>query len=382
MSNIIFEEERRYYPALNACVYVNHAVGGLIPTYSRDAMLDYIHDYADNPSTMEKFIAYWKYCDDARAYVARLFGCSASEITYGLSHSWLFNIFTNGIGLRNGDNIITTENSHSSVNYICMHQRGKGVTTRFVKPREGRYELEDILTLVDEKTKAICLCYVENKTGFRHDLRSVGEFCRKNGIFLAVDATQAAGVLKIDVREMKVDFLTTSCYKWMQGIYGVGFAYVSRELLPLLEQPDMGWTGSKDRHHLNPLVLNLSEDANKFECGNINTVGIIGVSKVIERYLALGAEEIEKHVMSLVNYFYEEAKTLKKFRIYGDYAEKHRSSVITLHHPADLEISNQSMERAGIVAHCYPPELLRLGFHYCNNRQDVDKLLKYFHSFD
>ena len=34
------------------------------------------------------------------------------------------------------------------------------------------------------------------------------------------------GAMKINVQEMNVDFLTTSVYKWLQGIQGLGFAYI------------------------------------------------------------------------------------------------------------------------------------------------------------
>ena len=376
----IFEKERAHYPVLRDCVYVNHATTGLIPTYSRDAMVEFLENRTAHGMSMGEFIATWGYCDAMRPDLGAMFGCSGDEIVFGASHSWLFNIFMNGIDLKPGDNIITTELSHSSVNYLCMHTESRGAEPRFVKPAEGATRPEDIFALVDGKTRAICLCLVENKYGFRHDIKAVSDFCREKGILLAVDATQAAGVLNINVKEMGIDFMTTSCYKWMQGLYGVGFAYVSRDLMPQLKHVDMGWTGSKDRHHLNPMKLNLSEGANRFECGGISFVGMIGVSKTIRRYLELGADAIENRVMGMVNAFYEQAAGLRSIRIYGNFREENRSSIITLAFPESLGITNETLAKNGIAAHCSSPGLMRLGFHYQNTNDDVARVLAYLAS--
>lgn len=378
----IFEKERAFYPAYKDRAYVNHATTGLIPTYSRDAMVEFLNRRTDPGMDMDEFIATWGYCDAMRPDLGALFGCGADEIVFGASHAWLFNIFMNGIDLKPGDNIITTELSHSSVNYTCMHVRSRGAEPRFVKPTEAATRPEDIFALADAKTRAICLCLVENKYGFRHDIKAVSDFCRAKGILLAVDATQAAGVLDIKVKEMGIDFMTTSCYKWMQGLYGVGFAYISRDLLPRLKHVDMGWTGSKDRHHLNSMVLNLSDGANRFECGGINFAGMIGVSKTIRRYLELGADAVETRVMGLVNTFYEKASALRTIRIYGNFKEENRSSIVTLAIPESLGMNNATLAQNGIVAHCSSPGLIRLGFHYHNNNEDVERVLAYLTAID
>jgi len=58
------------------------------------------------------------------------------------------------------------------------------------------------------------------------DLVAVGAACRAHGAALVVDATQAAGVMPLDVRRIRPDFLCASVHKWLLGPYGCSAVYV------------------------------------------------------------------------------------------------------------------------------------------------------------
>jgi selenocysteine lyase/cysteine desulfurase len=59
------------------------------------------------------------------------------------------------------------------------------------------------------------------------DLPAVARSLRAHGAALVVDATQAAGVLHLDVAEIDPDFLAFPAYKWLLGPYGLAFLYAS-----------------------------------------------------------------------------------------------------------------------------------------------------------
>src|SRR5438477_11185212 len=77
----------------------------------------------------------------------------------------------------------------------------------------------------------IALSHVEYASGQRHDLATIGRFCRERGILFCVDAIQSMGVLPIDVRAMKLDFLSADGHKWLLGPEGAGVFFCRRELL-------------------------------------------------------------------------------------------------------------------------------------------------------
>ena len=113
--------------------------------------------------------------------------------------------------------------------------------------------------MADEHTKAMTACFVDAGTGYRHDLKAIGSWCRAHNIPFGVDATQACGAMKLDVQDMQVDFLATSVYKWLQGLQGLGFAYISPKLMPRLKQYEMGWANVSDRINGKPFDLIMSD---------------------------------------------------------------------------------------------------------------------------
>ena len=237
-----FETQRQYYPVLAYKSFLNTPQNGLIPTYVADAICAEIQgrmlEGLDIMKTNEK----WAEADVIRGKVARLLNADPAEICFGGNSSTLFNIFANGIQLKPGENVITYNTAYSATTYTWINKRQDGVEVRIATAVDGRVDANTLISLVDSKTRVISVCHVDSYTGYRHDLARLGAFCRERGICLAVDATQSCGAIEIDVKKMNVDFLTTSCYKWLQCPFGLGFAYIRRELIDTLKQTDMGWT--------------------------------------------------------------------------------------------------------------------------------------------
>ncbi|MGH8735732.1 MAG: aminotransferase class V-fold PLP-dependent enzyme, partial [Burkholderiales bacterium] len=60
------------------------------------------------------------------------------------------------------------------------------------------------------------------------DIDRVAVALRAQGAALLVDATQAAGVMALDVRTLDPDFLVFPTYKWLLGPYGRAFLYIAK----------------------------------------------------------------------------------------------------------------------------------------------------------
>jgi len=371
-----WEEERKNYPLLNTEIYLDHATTGLLAEYSYEAMKAYLENRLWKGMNIEEYFQNWTFLDELREDFGTMFHCRAKEIVYGASSSHLFNLFANGIRLSEGDNIVTTDITYPADSYIWLNQEKRGIELRFAKTCEGYISAEELLAYSDEHTKVVCICMVESKSGFRHDLEAIGAYCRQKGILLAVDATQAANVLEIDVQKMQIDFMATSGYKWFQSVVGVGVAYMREQLLAELEQSQVGWVGTKDRRHNDPGRLDLSEEAKRFETGGLNFVGYHGMAQVVGRYRLLGGTEIETYIMSVVDYVYEKAKELKRIRIYGDFPRKNRSQIVTFLAPEELGVTTEKLMTLGLRCRCFEGKLIRVGFHYCNTAADADYLLE------
>lgn len=377
-----FELERQHYPVLAYRTFLNTAQSGLVPTYAGNAMCANIQDRVLNAMDIVTNNEHWAEADALRGKISRLIHCDPTEIAFGPNSSTLFNIFSHGIDLKPGDNVITYDSAYFATTYTWINKRQDGVEARIAPSKDGYVDAAALMALADEHTRAISICHVDFVSGFRHDIAALGAFCRQRGIWLAVDATQSCGVMEIDVQKMKIDFLTTSCYKWLQCIFGIGFAYIRRELLNKLKQVDMGWTCTKNKMKNNPMVLDLSENANRFEYGGLNFTAIRGLNLTIDAYLRLGGADIQAHVLALSTYAYERAAALRKVSVFGGFAPEHRSNIVMLSFPEDWPISREYLYENCIAAMPMGPGRVRIGIHYYNNRQDIDRFFDCLASLD
>jgi len=368
-----FQQQRQYYPVLGWNTFINTAQNGLIPTYAAQAMTQYIERRHINALDVIAMTAQWDDADLMREQIGQVLNCKPREVVLGVNASELFNIFANGIGLKAGDNVVTYDCAYYSMNYIWFNKQSEGVEVRVAKSHDGRVDAEDLMALCDENTKALTVCHVDFGSGYRHDLEKLGTFCREHGIWFGVDATQACGAMNIDVQKMKVDFLATSTYKWLQCLLGLGFAYISENMLDHLSQCIMGWVGTKDKLHNDTMVMDMTTDARRFECGGLNFCAMEGLKKTLATYLRLGKQDVEDYILSLSAYAYERAAALKKCRVMGDMPVEHRSGIVTIQYPESFGICREFLQSRNINAMPRGNAACRISLHYYNNRDDVDR---------
>ena len=58
------------------------------------------------------------------------------------------------------------------------------------------------------------------------DIKSIGQIARKHNLLFIVDASQTAGVLPINVKDMNIDVLCFTGHKGLMGPQGTGGLYV------------------------------------------------------------------------------------------------------------------------------------------------------------
>jgi hypothetical protein len=223
-----------------------------------------------------------------RKPVADMFNAQPEEIFFGGAASTILSIFSTGIKLKENANIIVSGQTFPSTAYTWMNIVGEE-NVRIARPENGRMPAEKLFELVDENTAVISLCSVENTTGFRHDLKELSAFCQEKGIYLVLDITQGVASMKIDVQETPVDFMVSSTFKWLGGLFGFGFGYASKRVLDKINPVQVGWTGNKNRMDHSKYVLNLSDDANKFETGMLNWESLRSLEEAIKLYMEMNA---------------------------------------------------------------------------------------------
>ena len=127
------------------------------------------------------------------------------------------------------NHIVTTAVEHPAILDTLHYLKDNGlVEVTFVDVNEeGGIEAQDIKNAVKENTLMISMMWANNETGMIFPIKEVSEFAKEKDILFHTDAVQAIGKLKVDLKEINVDYLTFSAHKF-HGPKGVGGLYVKK----------------------------------------------------------------------------------------------------------------------------------------------------------
>jgi cysteine desulfurase family protein len=210
--------------------------------------------------------------DQTRRMLCELFnGSDSNRLTFSYNASDSLNMIIHGM-LSPGDHVITSCLEHNSVLRPLYHKEQAGTIDVSYVPFDGAGFIhpDDIKANIGKNTKMVILNHASNVIGTVQPLSEVGKICREAGIYFAVDASQTAGITRIDVREMNIDLLAFTGHKSLLGPTGIGGSYVA-ENVPI-RTTRFGGTGvhSARRTHL-------EEFPYRMECGTLNILGVAGL---------------------------------------------------------------------------------------------------------
>jgi selenocysteine lyase/cysteine desulfurase len=203
---------------------------------------------------------------------------------------------------------------HNSVRRPIERLADDGIIDYDVFDVRGRAEtvVHRLEKLVRPSTRAIVCAHLSNICNIKAPIREIGEFCRRRGIAFIVDAAQSAGIVDIDLRKVRVDFLCIPGHKGLYGPQGCGIMMVSGrfpELKTLVE-------GGSGIHSLDPDMP--SDLPERFEAGTLPTPAIAGLSEGITFVQSIGTRTIYEHECSMWRRLYCDMRSMKSVRVYED----------------------------------------------------------------
>lgn len=215
------EEGRALFPVLERFAYLNAGTLGPLAQPTLDAMT------ARDRFDQEQGRGGRAWFDDmfalrarVRSKVAGLIGASPETVAITSSTTDGCNVVVAGLGLRPGDEIVTTDSEHPGL-LLPLHVSGATVRLAEVANRPAAEALERIAACVGPKTRLLALSHVLWTTG---QVMPVDDLKRETGLPVLVDGAQSVGAVPVAVGD--VDFYTVSGQKWLCGPEPVGALYV------------------------------------------------------------------------------------------------------------------------------------------------------------
>ncbi|WP_460572275.1 cysteine desulfurase family protein [Humibacter soli] len=154
---------------------------------------------------------------DARAEVARVLSCRASEVVFTSGGTEGDNLAIKGIalGAPRGRHIVTAATEHEAVLESVDHlRRVHGFDVSLVPLDEfGRVTVDALRSVLRPDTTLVSIAYANNEIGTVQPVAALASAAHDVGARFHSDAVQAAGRLSLNVRELGVDALSFSGHK-------------------------------------------------------------------------------------------------------------------------------------------------------------------------
>lgn len=365
---------RSLFPVTQRYVYMDHASVSPLPTPTRDGMAQMLDGVSNHGRG--KFEEWEHIVASTRGAAARLVNAEPDQIAFLRNTSEGLSVIANGFPWQAGDNIVSAAVEFPANIYPWLRISSTcGVELRLQGESDGLIDVDELLSLADERTRLLTISWVQFATGQRLDIRRIGQYCRERGIFFVVDAVQGLGALQLDVQRDCVDAFAGSAHKFLLGPKGIGLLYLSDHALQQVHPTVVGWTAVKDYRDYMIHPLNFRDGALRFEGGTLNEVGICGLGQTLELFLSAGPLLIEQYLLYLGQYLAERLEH-KGYRVLSPKQPGEASAIIVCsheRHPAD-EICSTLYSRNIVTSARL--NRLRIAPHFYNTKAEVDALVE------
>ena len=288
---------RKEIPACEKFTFLNSAGRGPVCRKAAEAGRSYYDEslaYGNTPwdQWLEKI-------EVIRAHTAEFIKAKEREIAFVPNSSCGLNYIASILG-NIGDVLMCSDEFPSS----SLPWLQQGYNVKFISSDKSILSVDRIISEIDEKTKVIVTSHVQYSTGYRQDLERLGDFCREKGIVFVVDATQSAGVVPLDVKACKIDFMVFSAYKWMNAGCGLAVLYMSEKFLEPENFPATGWRSARVPYSMINDSLDIVEAAKALELGHPQFPNILAFGGALEFINQIGLAAIWDRVQQLTDEFH------------------------------------------------------------------------------
>ncbi len=375
MTNISFEAYRALFPVTDRYTYLDHA--GIAPLSLRvkAAVENYLTEATENSAFA--YPQWARQVSECRRACADLVNAEPEEIAFVKSTSHGLSIVANGLDWREGDNLLVYEKEFPSNMYPWLSLQRKGVRVKTVPSHDGRVFFEDIEKLIDTRTRMLAISSVQFSNGFRIDLQKVGNLCNQKNVLFCVDAIQSLGLIPMDVKKYHIDFLSADAHKWLLGPEGIGVFFCRMECVDRLSPPLLGWKSVQNEFDFEHFDLRLKMNAQRFEEGSVNLIGIIGLNAALGLLAEVGIEEVERRVLGLGEVIIREAEN-QKYAVLTPKARDERGGNITIAGNFDPVATKNALIEKGIMVNARGGGI-RVSPHFYNTEEE---LVKFFSAMD
>ena len=363
---------RDFFPhTITGKIYFNHASTSPLSTLVTDKINEYTRQRSFEK--IDNFSMVSNYANSAKEDLGKYLNCSPDRIAYTDNTTNGINILASGLKWNKGDRILLNDIEFPANVYPFLNLQKNGVIIDFVKSHNGIVSADDIISNIKPETKLVSVSFVQFLTGYRVNIEKIGKYCKENGIIFCVDAIQGLGAFRLDVKKCNVDFISCGTQKWLLGLQGLAFIYLTEDLQNKIETKYAGWLSVQDAWNILDYQLTPRKTAERYQFGTISHIGIFAFRGALDFFQLFGWEKIEKQTIEVAFYLTKQLKEIGINPMLADCPEENLSSIVTFKHPQaqkvyDYLASNQ-------ITCAVREGMIRLSPHFYDTTEECDRLV-------
>jgi len=357
------------FPVRQRLVYLNHAAVSPLCRPAAEAMRWMAADAMEYGSL--HYGQWLETYEGLRVAAARLIGAARSEIALMKNTSEGIATIAMGLDWRAGDKVVAFREEFPANYYPWKRLQETGVHVEWLS-------YLDPLDRIDQACRGarlLAISFVQYLSGHRVDLEAIGEICHRHGCAFLVDAIQGLGAFPVDVRRAHIDALAADGHKWLLGPEGCGILFVSQEFQESVRPVEFGWTNVAGYANYASRDMTLRQDAGRYECGTLNTIGCYGLRASIELLLEVGVEAVAPAVQRLGDLVAEGVQA-KGYEVLSQRTPANGAGIVSFR-KAGLEAASimQKLSAAGVTA--APRQgWVRVSPHFYISPDDIGRMLE------
>ncbi|MBL4629949.1 MAG: aminotransferase class V-fold PLP-dependent enzyme [Paraglaciecola sp.] len=355
------------FPVSKEAIYLMNAAQAPLNIRSERALISYLRlastDIRALPSTREPI----------RILLSELLGGAPSDYALTASTGAGISMVAAGLSLQSGDNVVMPADEHWNNTFPWLRLASFGVEIRLVEPDKfNRISVEAMAQQVDHKTRVVGTTAVRFDTGYRADLKALSKLAHSVDALFVVDGIQCAGPHVLNVVDDGIDILACGGFKWLLGMPGTGFLYLSKAARERVKPVAPGMFAAEHNFE----TLHYHDDARQYETGSLAYALFHGWSEGLRLLKEVGISEIQAKNLILTDRILSGFKNLPVQVLSPHQYEEERSAILSFtagNKNYNRAISEQ-LEKQNILI-SFRGDNLRVSPNFYNTEVEIDHFL-------
>jgi selenocysteine lyase/cysteine desulfurase len=351
------ETLRKEFPVLERVAYLNAGTDGPLPASAAQAGGEELLGEARRGRAGEHFERRRELAEELRAAYARVLACESEELALTTCTSEGLASVIDGLRLREGDEILTSDEEHPGLLGALGAARAlRGVSVRAVP-------LASIAEAVAERTRLVACSHVSWMSG-----RLAPAELAQLEVPVVLDGAQGAGAVPVDVRALGCDAYAGAGQKWLCGPDGLGMLYVAPSFRERLKVSRRGYGNLLDPGA--GLDARLHEDGRRFDTFALSAEALATALAAVRTLEGAGWDAVHEHAIA------QATRLAELLAIRGrTVSRRDASTLVSFSSPDPLGERTRLAERGVILRDIPDQPLLRASVGAWNDESDFQRLL-------